>query len=84
MSEPPGPVAPDVERGRLVVEPVVIAAALGQYVAAHICRINGRSTAVINTRARTDPNLRAQAVLVLLRAGIDAGHAMGAFDGIRS
>lgn len=65
-------------------ETTVISAALGPNVAAVTCRIDGRPTAVINTRSRTDARIRTQAALALLSCGIDAGLTMGALDGVRS
>lgn len=65
-------------------EPILISADLGPRVAAVTCRLDGRPTAVINTRTRADPCMRVQAAIALLACGIDAGHALGALHGVRS
>lgn len=78
-------VVPVVRTGISVsIQPYVTTADLGPRIAAVTCRINGRPAAVINTTARTDPLLRTQVALALLGAGIDAGHTMGALNGVRS
>ncbi|TRV72581.1 hypothetical protein FKN01_29790 [Streptomyces sp. 130] len=65
-------------------EPILISADLGPRVAAFTARTNGRPTAVVNTRAHTQPRMRVQAAVALLACGIDAGHALGALHGVRS
>jgi hypothetical protein len=65
-------------------EPIVTSADLGPNVAAFTCRLDGRPTAVINTRARIDHRTRSQAAVALIGCGIDAGHALGALHGVRS
>lgn len=69
--------------GSMSEAPIVITAALGQNVAAVTGQIDGRPTAVINTRARADPAMYNQATWALLCAGVDAAHTMGALDGVR-
>ncbi|MGW4040424.1 hypothetical protein ACWEIM_29810 [Streptomyces sp. NPDC004778] len=64
-------------------EPHITTAALGPNVAALTCHLDGRTTAVINTLARTDPRMRNQAALHLLGAGVDAGRTLGALHGVR-
>jgi hypothetical protein len=66
------------------MEPYVISEDLGPRAAAFTCRIHGRPTAVINTRAAREPVLYTQAAMALLCCGIDAAHALGALSGVRS
>lgn len=65
-------------------QPIVIATELGQNVAAVTGSINGRPTAVLNTRVRADPLMYSQAAWALLCIGIDAAQTMGALNGVRS
>lgn len=61
----------------------VLTGNLGPRVAAFTTRIDGRPVAVINTEARTNPELRTQAAFALVGAGLDAGLILGAIHGIR-
>lgn len=62
----------------------VIVANLGRGIAAFTARSNGRPVAVINSEAAHDPELLAQAGYALVGAGLDAGTALGALNGVRS
>lgn len=61
----------------------VIVANLGRGIAAFTARSNGRPIAVINSEAAHNPELLAQAGYALIGAGLDAGLALGAINGIR-
>ena len=61
----------------------VIVANLGRGIAAFTARTGGRPVAVINTEVVRDPELRTQAGYALVAAGLDAGTALGALNGVR-
>lgn len=61
----------------------VIVANLGRGIAAFTARSNGRPVAVINSEAAHNPELLAQAGYALVSAGLDAGTALGALNGVR-
>lgn len=63
----------------------VLSADLGTNVAAFTARSGGDAVAVINTAAATDPEMRTQAAVALVTAGLDAGQILGALaHGTRS
>ena len=61
----------------------VIVANLGRGIAAFTARSNGKPIAVINSEAMHDPEVRTQAGYALVGAGLDAGTALGAINGVR-
>jgi hypothetical protein len=62
----------------------ILTADLGPRIAAFTCCIDGQPAAVVNTATGHDAGIRAQAALVLARAGLDADLIIGALHGIRS
>jgi hypothetical protein len=62
----------------------ITVADLGPKVAVLTCRIDGRPAAVINSAARDDAAMCAQAAWALVSIGLDAGSIMGTLNGIRS
>jgi hypothetical protein len=61
----------------------VIVASLGRGIAAFTARSNGQPVAVINSEAAHNPELLTQAGYALVGAGLDAGTALGALNGVR-
>ena len=63
--------------------PVIVANLGSRGIAAFTVRSNGKPVAVINSEAMHNPEVRGQAGLALVAAGLDAGLVLGALHGIR-
>ena len=60
------------------LSPSACATDLGPHAATYTTRVDGHPVAVVNTRALTDPALRAEAANALRQLGLDAHHILKA------